>query len=352
MMLISDKNSDFAPIYIPTLCRHEHFKTAIESLKRNTWAKYTAVYIALDYPANERHFDGYYKICEYLEKSDFSVFYEFNVVRRTENMGSLANSDAIRDEIMTRYERWIYAEDDIEFSPIFLEYMNRCLDFFKDDPTVFAVNGYSYDIKWKVDPESTVFKQKGTVSEWGIGYWKDKYLNAQKELKNDYLRNEFNKAVKSGKLKDMISGRYCDYVGFALSGNKNSLYQIISDVSLGIYINLKDMYIITPVISKTRNHGFDGSGVYCSKIEKYTNKHSLEYNYDNQFIDRKLPVEIVIDKGDFYKYNIRLLSDFLFVSKRRKIVTASMMAAYYVLGQNKCEKFYQALKAFKYKMPK
>ena len=263
-------------------------------------------------------------------------------------MGSLENSDAIRNEIMTKYDRWIYAEDDIEFSPIFLEYMNLCLDFFKDDPTVFAVNGYSYDINWKVDPGATVLKQKGTVSAWGIGYWKDKFLDAKKDLKNNYLRNHFNRAAKTGILKEMIAGRYCDYVGFALSGNQNSLYQNISDVSLGIYINLKDMYIITPVVSKTRNHGFDGSGLYCSKVNKYTNKNSLEYNYDKQCIDEKKQVEIILDSGNFYKDNIRSLSKFLFVSKRREIVTSFMMAAYLILGQSRCEKSYQTLKTLKY----
>ena len=349
-MGITDNN--IAPLYMPTLCRYEHFKRAIESLKANTWAKYTTVFIALDYPVKDNHKEGYKKICSYLQSNDFSEFREFIIVKRTENMGSLANSDSLRNEIMKKYDRWIYAEDDIEFSPVFLEYMNKCLDYFEDDPSVIAINGYSYDINWKTDSNATVIRQNGTVSAWGIGYWKKKFIKAQKELKNNYLRNHFDSAVKTGKIKNLIPGRYCDYVGFALSGNENSLYQNIADVSLGIYINLKNMYVITPVVSKTRNHGFDGSGVYCSKVDKYTNNNSLEYDYVSQAIDDKTPVEIVLDRGIYYKDNMNTLGKFLYVSKKRMVTTEAMMCAYRVLGQRNCERIYQTLKFLKNKVKK
>ena len=351
-MGIIDKYENLAPLYIPTLCRHEHFIRAIESLKANTWAKYSTVYIALDYPAKDTHWDGYNKICEYLENNDFLEFRDFIVVKRSENLGSLPNSDAMCNEIMKKYDRWIYAEDDIEFSPVFLEYMNKCLEYFENDASVFAINGYSYAINWKVDPKATVMKQNGTVSAWGIGYWKKKYLKARKDLHRNYLRYRFDSAVKTGKIKSLIPGRYCDYVGFALSGNQNSLYHIITDVSLGIYLNLKNMYVITPVISKTRNHGFDGSGVFCSKVDKYTNNNSLEYDYASQVLDDKKPVEIVLDSGIHYKDNMNALGQFLYVSKKREATTEVMMCVYRVLGQRNCERIYQTLKSLKNKVRK
>ena len=52
----------YAPVLIPTLCRYDHFIRCLESLKKNTWAKYTEVYIAVDYPAKESHWDGYKRI--------------------------------------------------------------------------------------------------------------------------------------------------------------------------------------------------------------------------------------------------------------------------------------------------
>ena len=96
----------YAPIYIPTLCRDAHFIKGLESLKNNGWAKYTDVYIALDYPAKESHWEGYRKICDYLENGDFSVFAGFYVKKREKNIGSLANIDSMCEELAEKYDRW------------------------------------------------------------------------------------------------------------------------------------------------------------------------------------------------------------------------------------------------------
>jgi len=37
----------YAPMLIPTLCRDQHFMRCIESLKKNTWAKYTMSILGL-----------------------------------------------------------------------------------------------------------------------------------------------------------------------------------------------------------------------------------------------------------------------------------------------------------------
>lgn len=54
-------SEDYTPIMIPTLCRYEHFRRCLESLQRRTHANETDVYVGLDYPAKESHWDGYKK---------------------------------------------------------------------------------------------------------------------------------------------------------------------------------------------------------------------------------------------------------------------------------------------------
>ncbi len=54
--------SDWAPVFIPTLCRFEHFKRCVESLAVCTHANETELFIALDYPCKESHWDGYRRI--------------------------------------------------------------------------------------------------------------------------------------------------------------------------------------------------------------------------------------------------------------------------------------------------
>ena len=54
------------PILITTLCRYEHLMRCIESLRNNSYARDTELYIGLDYPAKEEHWSGYRKVDAYL----------------------------------------------------------------------------------------------------------------------------------------------------------------------------------------------------------------------------------------------------------------------------------------------
>lgn len=342
-----EKRHPYAPIYIPTLCRDRHFILGVESLKKNGWAKYTEVYIALDYPAKESHWEGYRKICAYLDSGDFSVFAGFHVLKRPENIGSLANIDSTRDLLMKKYDRWIMAEDDIEFAPVFLEYMNKCLDYYEDDPDVFAVNGYAYPIPYIHSEGSNVIKQYATVSEWGIGYWRKKYLRAQHRIEKEYLRRKFRSADRSGILGEMVKNRRNDYINYALSGNDDPLYTHMTDISMGIYCNLTGQCVVTPVISKTRNHGFDGSGLYCGSIENATGKHSMDLDYVSQSIDESSTIEIVPDQREAFEENKRKLGAFLYEPPERGRKIRAMYGAYRLIGQKNCARIYGALKNIK-----
>ncbi len=52
----------YAPVAIPTLNRIDHLKRCISSLAKNEYAKYTNIYISVDYPPNEKYLDGYNEI--------------------------------------------------------------------------------------------------------------------------------------------------------------------------------------------------------------------------------------------------------------------------------------------------
>lgn len=60
---------------------------------------YTDVYVALDYPSKETHWEGYNKIREYL-KGEFPEFASFNVIAREANYGSARNMRELRNDIL------------------------------------------------------------------------------------------------------------------------------------------------------------------------------------------------------------------------------------------------------------
>ena len=162
-----------APIIIPTLNRVEHLSRLLDSLKRNSLSKYTDVFIGLDFPPASTYELGYKKVCEYLQ-GDFSCFNSFNIIKRSENLGYLRNVEDLINEVLQLYDRFIYMDDDLELSPNFLEYMNKCLIEYEGHDEIIAVCGYSYPLKWNVEQNSTVFEQSFICPMWGTGFWAKK----------------------------------------------------------------------------------------------------------------------------------------------------------------------------------
>lgn len=290
----------YAPVVIPTLCRSTHFKRTVESLKRNGWAKYTDVYIGLDFPPAEKYEKGWREICDYLDAGDFSVFHKFVVFKREHNMGSYENSvDLIHHVKSMNYDRWIYSDDDIEYSPNFLEYMNKCLTQYYDDPRVFAVTSYSYPIDWVLTEKSTCFLQDFNVCSWGLGFMRKKEEEFYQYATSGNLVQAAPEVIRSGSYKKMLDACFYDYFYAALSSdpNKPNLMKYETDVSMRAYIAHKNMYCVSPALSKSRNYGFDGSGEYCQNTSGEGNASTADnYNYSSQPIDESETFELVVDE--------------------------------------------------------
>lgn len=303
----------YAPVIIPTLCRYEHFVRCIESLRRNTWAKHTDVYIGLDYPAKEAHWSGYLKIKEYLG-GEFPEFHSFCVIEHAENVGAGANSNSLVAKCAEEHDRFIYAEDDLEFSPNFLQYMSTALQRYENDPSVAMVVGYSYPLKWKAAPNCTVVKQNFNGSAWGRGFWLSKRERFNKYLSQNGLAKDFSDAYRAKRLDRMIDFAVKDYVSLCGSGwgGKGNFLNRTSDIAMRIYLAVKDQYAIMPLVSKVRNYGYDGSGLYCQRIE---GNESDDYCVDNyafsrQPIDESDTFELLEDTAFDMKANRDLLNSF------------------------------------------
>lgn len=300
----------YAPILIPTLCRSEHLKRLVESLKRNTWAQYTDVYIALDYPSEDSHWKGYEEICDYLNE-DFSEFLSFNVIKREYNFGSCKNSFELKRYILDRYDRFIRTDDDCEFSPNFLEYMNKCLDRYEQDDSVVAVTGYSHPVDWVIADGCNAFKSKAIFPMWGTGFWKKKHELMENALYSQYIRKQYF----AGNVcrKNMTDARYLDAIQSSTSIGTDDLMFTMSDAGCGGYIQLADKYIITPKTSLVRNHGFDGTGVYCQNtvgMELSKNARFDLYDYRLQVIDDRNSFDLYVDESADVRRNMEVINCF------------------------------------------
>lgn len=282
---------NFAPVVIPTLNRYEHFKRCLESLERCTYSECTDVYIALDYPPSEKYVEGWKKIDAYLHgKEESNSFGSLNVVRREYNYGvgkAHSNSGELMKEIREKYDRWIFSEDDNEFSPDFLSYLNKGLELFYNDQRIYCICGYNR----RIDVPSS-FKANYYVAQdyiaWGIGQWKHKPRPEQ------YSSFEFLKQL----LRDKQSYKKIkDRSFFYITGIMNMLKtnSLQGDMLVDLYETLEDKYSVLPIVSKVRNYGNDGTGVHTKKnVEDnnlYFTKQNIDTNEDFEFSSRECPLQ-------------------------------------------------------------
>lgn len=242
------------PVIIPTLCRYEKLKKCIGSLSNNTIASETELIIGLDYPPSDKYEEGWKKIKEYIPT--ISGFKTVTYLERTENYGSSKNSIDLENYALSKYDAYIYSEDDNIFSPYFLQFMNDGLEKYKDDNSVFAMCGYSYPINWKTNKDCVL--QHQYFSGWGFGIWKDREEKFRKDISNSFFARHFN-SNGINKLKQSPAN-FIEYIGHAFADSVP-----VYDISRSFYMFLNDLNILMPVKSLVTNDGWDGSGQNCKK---------------------------------------------------------------------------------------
>lgn len=259
----------YAPVVIPTLCRFEHFKRCVESLSKCTGADKTELYIGLDYPSKDSHLDGYNKICSYIPK--ISGFKNVIVIKRDKNYGAIRNSKELILHVKPNYETYIFSEDDNEFSPNFLEYINKGLIKYKNDPNIIAICGYAeprVDYKQFSKFPYNAYPMVG-YNAWGVGVWFHK-----KPVEQD---------------PDEILGSIRRVAQVVKNGHGIAIHRLfmrkrtnaVGDLMWRIYCATNKKYCIFPKISKVRNWGFDESASNCSSL--LSNYKDMEIDSDNSF---------------------------------------------------------------------
>lgn len=285
----------YAPVIIPTLCRYDKLKVLVDSLANNKeYAKDTELVIGLDYPPAEKYVEGYNKIKAYLPT--ITGFGKVKIVEQTENKGTVGNEKTLIDYIYSEgYDSFIFTEDDNEFSPNFLEFMNKGLEKYKDTPNVFSISGYNYPIDMG-DYNKNIYATY-RFSAWGCGFWRDKRLNVTKKelLRFIFKPNHFIKLLVKAPMKLF-------YLIIMLCRKET-----YGDGCYEIYSIINNWVSIFPTISKVRNWGHDGSGLH-GKIEQ-----SEDPCY-NQEIDTKTSFEY--DDIELKNMNFKSLRDYFHKSPK------------------------------------
>ncbi|MBR1521898.1 MAG: hypothetical protein IJ635_11760 [Bacteroidaceae bacterium] len=299
----------YYPVGIPTLCRYEHFYRCVESLKHCTHADKTELVIGIDYPTKEAHWDGHDKIVNYL--AHLEGFAKLTVFKHSRNLGAIGNYKFIENYMYSHYDAAIFSEDDNEFSPNFLDYMNKGLELYKDNQKVMAICGYMY-LYHINQPLQEAFPAYG-YSAWGVGQWKcKKYIYEQMHEKDylDCILLSWEKTLKLFKLRPT---------------NVNSLLTMkIYHQSYGDCFKVSEHILeqkvsIFPKSSKVRNWGHDGSGEHCT----------VENEFSMQVIDKNLRFDFSKNVLEQEPINF---SSYMDISNIKRIIIIFRYTIYRILG--------------------
>lgn len=247
-----------APIVLFVFNRPEHTRKTIESLKKNSLAIESELFVFSDGPRNNKDVPDVEAVRAVMDTID--GFKTTTVLKQSENRGLADSVITGVSDVIRRYGKVIVIEDDLQFSPYFLEYMNEALECYEADPKVFSIGGYSppLEIPGGMPVDSYLSYRCCT---WGWATWRDRWDKVDWEvgdfdtfISDQYLVERFNRGGD-----DMSQILKLQMVG------KISSWGIRWD-----YAHFKNnAYCFRPAYSIVGNTGNDGSGVHCAATDKF-----------------------------------------------------------------------------------
>ena len=275
--------NNFAPVLIPTLNRHVHFKKCIESLSKCIGADKTDLFIALDYPLNETHWEGYKIIKEYLPT--ITGFKSITIFERNHNFGAAKNLGAAAKIINENHDRKIISEDDNVFGPSFLKFVNKGLDVYEEREDIFSVTGYNSPIimpDWYM-PDAYL---RQNYCGWGVGTWLKKSLEVKTSMKA--LSEIFERNISN------IKNDYPQLIYGIKSMIKSGL--LLGDLTVFLHMYDRGMYSVYPTKTRVKNIGTDGSGLHAPAVNKKYLYQKLDINVEGYDLPEDLEYNEELNK--------------------------------------------------------
>lgn len=242
--------SHYAPVLIFAYRRPEHLRNTLASLMRCTGFEESPVIVYADGPRGPKENETIMATRE-LAQSMLGNRAEYHFSEG--NLGLSRSVIAGVSDAVGRFGRAIVVEDDLELNPAFLTFMNRALDRYAQDETVFQVSGYMFDVP-SLQQSSLALFLPFTVS-WGWATWKrawdqfDPLATGWEALRTDkVLRRRFN-----------LDGNY-DYATMLM----RQMAGLRDSWAVRWYWSVfkANGLVLFPPVSLVRNTGFDGSGTH------------------------------------------------------------------------------------------
>ena len=264
-----------APLAIFTYNRLEHTKRTVEALKANLLAMDSQLFIFSDGPKNEKDYLDIENLRNYLKT--ITGFKSVKIFENKENKGLAPSLISGINYIFEEHDTIIVFEDDIISSPLTLEFLNDCLEIYKNDKNVGMIHGH---IETIANLPSLFFGANSGCLGWAT--WK----RAWQEVNFDgsYLLNEIQNMHKEKEFDLGGAYPYMNMLKKQIAG-KNSSWAVRMYASFF----LKNILTLYPGKSYVQHIGFD-SGTHCTGLEKPTKIDGKIEATEN--VAKRIPIEI------------------------------------------------------------
>jgi hypothetical protein len=244
-----------APIAIFVYKRARHVRQLLHSLKRNALASRAAITVYCDGPRGEHEVAAVGAARAAVRELAPA---HARIVERERNLGLGGSIVAGVTETIAEHGSAIVLEDDLELSPVALDYFNAALARYRDEERVMHVAGYMYPVGRPL-PEA-FFYREATCYGWAT--WARAWRRFEPDA--EVIRAA---VLARGAQAEFDVGGTIDFLGMLenqIAGRSDS-WAIRWYGSLWMHHGLA----LHPGRSLVRNTGFDGSGENSGESETW-----------------------------------------------------------------------------------
>lgn len=259
-----DMNS-YAPIIIFAYNRPNVFQQLIESLKANPEFSESEVYIYIDgardnIDGDKENVEKVCKIAEVLTSSNNKLPDSNNVHIKAsaKNNGLAASIIKGVSDVIEKYGKAIVFEDDLCLAPNCLRFMNKGLNKYENDKSIFSICGYTNRFKVPEGYEYDTYVASRS-SSWGWATWKDRWD------KVDWNLNDWESVRRNKKAYNKWGGSDCFHMLNSWHDGKTNSWAI--RFCYAQFLNKS--WSIFPIKSLIKNDGCDGNGTNMKRYSRF-----------------------------------------------------------------------------------
>lgn len=280
-----------APLVVFVFNRPNHTKKMLENLIKVNLAKETDLIIFSDGPRNSKDFPKIEKTRKIIDKFQLEKYFKSCKVINSENNRGLANSVVNGvSQVIGNYGKVIVLEDDLIVHPLFLEFMNRSLNYYSNDDQIWSISGFNIPISIPKDYSKNIYLSY-RASSWGWATWENRWKTIDWEIKeydkfksNLKMRYKFNNG--GWDLSSMLDAQMTGKIdSWAIRWCFNQFRQ--------------NKFTVYPIKSFVTNIGLDGSGTHSEITRVYNNQYNIDKT-DLILEDLQINCKIVGEFRDHY----------------------------------------------------